>query len=376
MRNTIALVALSALLAGARWNDAEAAPDREPIRDKDTLAAESTDIPEVIDVLTGRFDRFPPLYFTMRLDRVTKALADPMTPSVARLALLDEAGAACDRLGRGDAALQWMAEKEQLLLPLEAMPRLDVPADARYELLANRGAFRANRWLATGADRTRIAEVRAARADIAAAIALEPDAHSGRDKYLLAALDFVLDGGEAQRNQVSLPGGRTCLRAKGFLPIPAAIATSDQGDLSRIGFGDAAKGLPALVALHPAWENLDVVVTLRSAAEVQGRTSVAWIAERRLRELIDEGRRSLDPTLPTGASLVKRLGPAFVRPLGDVRPLDEWFAKARKAADVWVKARNDFAIAKLRAGKHPDTDPAFWDGFEAPRAAAAPSLPD
>lgn len=374
MRKHVALAALSALLAGAAvvHATADAPTARACIWDSDTLAAEAKGVPGVMDVLTGRFDRYPPLYFEMRLERAAKALENVATPQPEHFALYDDAGAACDRLGRGDDALRWMEKKAAALDVLELTAKKLVPADARYRLLANRGTFRAHRWLAAGADRAKIDEMRAARADIAAAIALNPDAHFGREKYQLAAMDFIVDGGDAQRAR----GEHGARFAPGFLPIPETYATKDHGDLAKLGFGDASKGLSGIIVLGAAWESVDVTVTLRTVASTEGRSSVAWVASLRLRELIAAGRRSLDPTLPTGDDLAEHLGLKRSGLVRDTRPLDEWFAKARKAADVWVKARNDFAIAKLRAGKHPDTDPAFWDGFEAPRAAAAPSLPD
>lgn len=370
MRHRIAALALAGLLAA--YGAADAPPARACIWDSDTLAAEAKGVPDVLDVLTGRFDRHPPLYFEMRLERATKALAGVEAPKAEHFALYDDAGAACDRLGRGDEAMRWMEKKVAALDALAAAAPKSVPADARYRLLANRGTFRAHRWLASGADRAKVDEMRSARDDIAAAIALNPDAHFGREKYQLAAMDFILDGGEAQRAR----GPYGPRFAPGLLPIPESIATKDRGDLAKLGFGDAAKGLSGLVVLGAAWESVDVTVTLRTVVSTEGRNSVARIASLRLRELIAAGRRSLDPTLPAGAELAKQFAVEERGLVEDTRPLDAWFKKARAAADAWVQARNEFTLTKLRAGLHPDTHPDFWDGFEAPRAAAAPSLPD
>lgn len=42
--------------------------------DRDTPAGEAAGMPEVVAVLTGRFERNPPLFYEMRLSRVTAEL--------------------------------------------------------------------------------------------------------------------------------------------------------------------------------------------------------------------------------------------------------------------------------------------------------------
>ena len=64
-------------------------------------------MPEVVAVLTGRFERNPPLFYEMRLERVT----DHLQSHPEDLAAYDDAGVACDRLGRGDEAISWMEKK-------------------------------------------------------------------------------------------------------------------------------------------------------------------------------------------------------------------------------------------------------------------------
>jgi len=46
--------------------------------DYDTLRYEAQGMPSTIEAITGRFDRFPPLYYEMRLERVSAELeSDP-----------------------------------------------------------------------------------------------------------------------------------------------------------------------------------------------------------------------------------------------------------------------------------------------------------
>jgi hypothetical protein len=86
--------------------------------------------------------------------------------------------------------------------------------------------------------------------------------------------------------------------------------------------------------------------------------------------LIDAGKGSMLPDAPKGAPLKDHLPRAdFVDADG---LLDPAFAKLRAEADAWQKARSEFMVVRLSAGRHPDTDPDFWTGYiESP----APVLP-
>src|SRR5688500_1406183 len=94
----IAVAALAALASACLW-------------DRDTLGMEVKNFPGLAQVITGRFERNPPLYYEMRLARVTKEIA--RTPE--KLELYDDAGVACDRLGRSDEAIAWMKRKREIL---------------------------------------------------------------------------------------------------------------------------------------------------------------------------------------------------------------------------------------------------------------------
>ena len=73
-------------------------------RDRETLAAESSQFPNLVRILTGRDERFPPLYYEMRLQRATKRVESNPDD----LDAYDTAGVACDRLSRGEEAVRWM----------------------------------------------------------------------------------------------------------------------------------------------------------------------------------------------------------------------------------------------------------------------------
>ncbi|XHC24922.1 MAG: hypothetical protein ACFHWZ_08195 [Phycisphaerales bacterium] len=141
--------------------------------DRDTLAQEAAGLPGVVEVLLGRIDRWPPEYYAMRLERVTKELeADPTN-----LALYDDAAVASDRLKRYDEAIEWMAGKRAVLdtLPENSAERIE----HEYRYLANLGTHHAHRWIANGGSAADLTDLERAIELIRAAIDLNPDAHFG-----------------------------------------------------------------------------------------------------------------------------------------------------------------------------------------------------
>ena len=79
----LAVLALSAAVCGASacmW-------------DSDTLAMEAKGLPDAVRVISGRFERNPPLYYEMRLNRVTKELRTRPND----LDLYDDAGVSAAR---------------------------------------------------------------------------------------------------------------------------------------------------------------------------------------------------------------------------------------------------------------------------------------
>jgi len=274
--------------------------------DRDTPANEAKGLPEVVAVLTGRFERNPPLFYEMRLARVAAHLRD----HPGDLAAFDDAGVACDRLGRGDDAIGWM-EKERAQLD-----RLDASRPAvkehEYRYHANLGTFLVHRWARQGADRTKIDEVKAARDEIARALEINPNAHFGRETYQLRALEWIVDPPKAE----------------GLQYFPNLLGW-DPGDIygqetDPKAADDAVRGLAGLIVLGNAWESVDVFNALNVALQRDslgyergrdgGRNTLAYLAWLRCRELIDAGKGSMLPDSPKGQRLESWLPrPDFVK---------------------------------------------------------------
>ncbi|AGA28479.1 hypothetical protein [Singulisphaera acidiphila] len=329
--------------------------------DRDTPADEAKGMPEVVAVLTGRFERNPPRFYEMRLARVTAQLESHPED----LAGYDDAGVACDRLGRGDEAISWMEKKQtQLEKHEDSLPEVK---EQRYRYHANLGTFLVHRWVRQGADRSKIDEVKAARDEIAKALEINPNAHFGREKYQLRAIQWIIDPP----------------RAAGLRDLPNLLGWSmetiyKQADPQQAD--DAVRGLAGLIVLGNAWESVDIFHALSAALQNDtlgfgqnldgGRNTLAYFAWLRCRELIDAGKNSMLPDAPKGEALKGALlQPDFVEGAPLLTPT---FTKLRAEADAWHTARNAFMTRRLNEGHHPDSDPSFWDGYtEQP----APELP-
>jgi hypothetical protein len=359
MRRTLTAVALLLVLplsvAACLW-------------DRDTPANEAKGMPEVVAVLVGRFERNPPLFYEMRLARVTAYLQSHPDD----LAAYDDAGVACDRLGRGNEAIAWMEKKRAQLEKLDAS-RPEVK-EQRYRFHANLGTFLVHRWARQGADRTKIDEVKAARDEIAKALEINPNAHFGREKYQLRTLEWIVDPPKVEGSQ-SLPN----LLGWSFDDIYGQETDPKEAD-------DAVRGLAGLVVLGNAWESVDIFHALNVALQRDsmghergregGRNTLAYLAWLRCRELVDAGKGSMLPDSPKGEGLKSLLRrPDFVK--ADAL-LDPAFLELRAEANAWHTARTAFITRRLNEGRHPDTDPRFWDGYTEQPAPGLPtkSVPD
>ena len=337
--------------------------------DRDTPSDEAKGMPEVVAVLTGRFERNPPLFYEVRLARVAAYLLSHPED----LDAYDDAGVACDRLGRGDEAIAWMEKKRARLEAMEATrPRV---REHRYRYHANLGTFLVHRWARQGADRSQIEQVKAGRDEIAKALEINPDAHFGREKYQLRAMDWIVDPPKWEVWQQVLPN----LLGWSFDDIYGEQTNPEDARA-------AVRGLCGLVVLGNAWESVDIFHALNVALQRDsvgyqrgrdgGRNTLAYFAWLRCRELIDAGKGSLLPDAPKGEALKSMLRrPDFVK--ADVL-LDPAFRDLRTEADAWQAARTAFMVRRLKEGLHPDTDQTFWDGYKERPEPGLPgkSVPD
>ncbi|MEZ6243839.1 MAG: hypothetical protein R3B57_12445 [Phycisphaerales bacterium] len=329
--------------------------------DEDTLRTEAAGLPGVAEIIVGRFDRFPDLYYEMRLTRVTPLIeSDPD-----QLEAYDDAGVACDRLGRDDEAIEWMAQKLAAIERLEASGE-DV-SEHRYRYLANLGTFHVHRWVRGGGDRGDMSDLEQARDLIAEAIELNPDAHFGRERYQLLAIKWLLDppvpGEDEDFYRVPLIfDADPALRGNSYFP---------RGNtLPEHGYGDAIEGLTGLIALGAAWESVDIFHALTAALRQRGDASVALLAQLRREELLDEGRVSFYPV--ESLEYPDWVEAAGVYDSQEVK-IKAYYKAARAEAESWREARNAYLLERLTHGDHPDINATFWASWEEP--SQPPQMP-
>lgn len=297
--------------------------------DRDTLAAEQKGLPDAVQIITGRFERNPPLFYQMRLDRVRRELKHDTT----NLRLYDDEAVACDRMGNDVEAIAWMHRKRALFAKVH-------PAkEELYRTEANEGTFHVHLWLSKGSNPDDVREIKTGRDQIAKALVLNPDAHFGRERMQLGIVEWL----------IAIAEGKTSQRLSEYL-------------LEKVTLKDPKKrleGLTGLVALGSAWQSVDLFEAI--AGQTGGRArhdSLGYLAILRAGELLRLGKTAACPSIHDESDLKRGKG-LLVGPTGENR-IRKSFILLRSEAEQWQKKRTAYMESRLKAGKHPDTDPTFW----------------
>jgi hypothetical protein len=124
------------------------------------------------------------------------------------------------------------------------------------------------------------------------------------------------------------------------------------------------EGLTGLITLGAAWESVDVLMALQDKGLDRYDQNVATLIGLRVEELKQKGAKSafgddgekLFHFVPRGSTVGQT-----------DEELEEAYTALRKDADEYHESRTNYMLAKLKAGRHPDTDPAFWSGYQAPK---------
>lgn len=297
------------------------------INDRDAIEMESKRFPGVMETAAGRFERNPPKYYEMRLERIEKQ-GGPKT-----LHEFDDKGAALGRLGRDAEAIQVMAEKAA---KMRAMGKEASKMDW-YRYHANLGTFQAHKWFADGAHADKMSDLKEGAKNIERSIELNPDAHFGREYVQLNIMRWVID----------IKSGTT--------KEPYIEWLSGKGRFDR---KKELEGLSGLVVLGAAWENVDV---FHSIATIVGDGALKEFVGYRVRELESSGKKSL-----TGAKLTTGTGEDGQKKL---------FADWRKSSNEWHANRVAFMESEFAYRHHPDTDENFWIGYKETRKPTIPRRP-
>ncbi|WP_035613928.1 hypothetical protein [Haloferula sp. BvORR071] len=319
--------------------------------DRDTLEEEAKGKLDTVNAIVGWFDRYPPHYYQMRLDRVTKELAvDPQL-----LDLYDDAAVASSRLGQHTKAIAWMTLKKAIL---DTLPQDSTTAEARYRYLSNTGTFHLIRWIGMPqAERNAdLADLRTSEDFIARALEINPDAHFGREKFQLMLIRWLLnpDPVADDYHDANFLNLETSIRMHlGVDQMPKEF-TLEQARL----------GITGLVQLGAAWESVDVFQTLQVCLSAEKNGTLARLARLRVQELLAEGATSLHPSKEVDGQYREPFN--FKDTVAGEKQIDRFYLHARAAAKQreakWIAYQEE----RFAKGMHPDTQPDFWSSWQEP----------
>ena len=303
--------------------------------DYDTVPEELKGVPEVVDAIVGRLEINPPLYYEVRLKRVV----EEMKAHPENLDLYDNAGVASDKLGDSDSAIKWMAEKAKWLKTSKLAA--DQLKDHQYRYHANLGTFYAHKW-AKQEDRTDLKLLKKGIAELETAVKINPDAHFGREVVQIELLKLFMVKSPQDSEFDNLERQETW---KSFV--------------NRVGGEKVCKGLIGIMLLGSGAESPDVIFALGigSVNSYKGtrRSILSLLIEKRISELGGQSKMALFDESGTGIA-----AGIPVYKSNAIAAYDE----LRKNAKQFRKNRDDFMLAKLNRGLHPDTDKGFWDGYK------------
>ena len=315
--------------------------------DYDTLRDERRGLPGIAEVLAGRWEKHSPFFYQRRVEQMNALI----TREPSNLAAYDNLAVAQEKLGDIPAAIATMRRKEAI-------------KPGEYTTHANLGTFH----LHAGDLDQGIEQIRKA-------LALNPAAHFGREEYQLKLAEFLRDRKRdpaARRYEnflgISYGEGADVAAARRqidrLLAAPSTAPTTapmtepahlDEGDRNNhgwLGRGSAGKlrdlelkdnvfdGLIGMTRFGTG-TSAEVYLTLGDLLALRGDKALAYRAY----------QRALDFGHPRAEYLrgVMKSIREVVHDSSGISP--ETIAGERAAADVWVKAFQDYEDGLLRAGK-------------------------
>ncbi|HJP83356.1 MAG TPA: tetratricopeptide repeat protein [Fimbriimonadaceae bacterium] len=275
----------------------------------------------------------------MRLERC----AERIQKGDKQLGLYDDAGVASDRLGNHLDAVAWMEKKKALLPSLERSS--NEQRDHWYRYYANCGTFWAHEWFSKGHKWEQVGQLRKAIAMITKAIEINPNAHFGREFAQLAVLQWA--------EEVSNPATKEHLALGDFMG-----ARNPEANKKKM-----VTGLAGLVRLGAGWESVDLFTAL-CTVQAESENSIAQLAKDRAMELILAGKKSLDPNVKDQQKMLEDDSSLIMLHEPSKGFVKYEFERLRHQAEAWHNRRTAFMMERLNAGRHPDWDTSFWDGWD------------
>jgi tetratricopeptide (TPR) repeat protein len=311
---------------------------------------DDTHLEDMIRNIGGRFDQPGTDFYQARYQRLKPLLAT--TEAMQAMPLYDDAAVALLRLGNFTDAIILLDRKTVQAKTLTAAEA----ARAERTTRANKAACLLARYTSSdGNDRRDLQQALQLLDRLLQKDPYDTDAEFARRevRWLLSAPEFSDVRGGLFPNLLGIT--RDDLRVR-----------RDAGALAQVGLAGAHIHLARRIVHGDGWSSPDLLYALSLALWIEGRDEEAVTAWLRVNELvIGEAksivRHALEP---------KVLAHQMRMHIGEIADLDtqqKLYREIRQAADQWVRERNEYASERIKAGRHPDTDPTFWHAFgEAP----------
>ena len=298
--------------------------------DNDTLESESQKFPEVLDALVGRIRVLPKSYYEYRIKLIQTKNAK-RTPED-----YDNLTVAYDKLGDYKSALWHSDLKKKLLDSISA--RNEYWIDQEYRYWANRGTIKAHQSLRQsvasrkGLDKELLSQ---AIDDLEKAVAINPNAHFGRESVQIEILKMMLN------HDSDTPA----VKYEEWQVWDKFVETT--------GREKVVKGIIGMMTFGGGPDSFELVQFLQSALPLND-AYMQTIAELRLKDLIGARKPVLDLEVGVHGTLTN----------GD--DVLTQYALLRKNAIEYRELVDAYVETKLNQGKHPDNDPKFWAEWKEP----------
>jgi len=316
------------------------------------------ELPDVLEIVAGRFDRFPESYYRKRLERLLPGLdqlpaaAPELSESDAQrisdaLPEFDDAAVCCFRLGDFGRAIILLDRKLVLAEALRPT-RTAVAQEAARHAKATKAACLQQRWRR---DRRDAADLRQARDLLKAVLAEDP--HDGDARWSLTEVEWLLGPPAWQPGPEPLYPNLLGLRDAAFR------GERDDSAPARNNIAGCLTFLARRICYEAGWLEPDVLYAYSLALALTGRAEEALLAMLRADELLDSGAAMCVQAAPAPAVL-RRMLHAHVADVPGREDAAALYAELRSQADAWLQRRNEYVAAGLDAGTHPDTHADFW----------------
>ena len=276
--------------------------------DSDTIDTELRGVPDAFDLIVGRWHHHGEAYYR---ERVARLAALPQLTS----SDYDDLAVAHEHLGDHDAAIAVMGRKAAALAK-------EADLGHEYRRLANLGTFHAH-----------AGRYDEALVHLRAAVDLNPNAHFGRERFQIEAIEYVA----AAKQRPELWAEMSFLRHAGYrlVMFPVNVAHPAGAILDReLGFETAYKAIGGMLRFGGR-ESAELFRSLGELMLSQQHLNLAWWAFRRA---IERGHPASENLRTVLVSIERHWREAARYNTANPIPDEALYVAMRANADQWVAA--------------------------------------